>query len=338
MEEKVPNYHNGSRRTIKKRHMYLLLLYGAIFLALLTAALLWGGPTTQDSFGSLVGRFESEIALTHRGKTVHYRENEITNYLLIGMDREEMDSSDLQNGGQADFLLMLSIDRRNRTITPVMIDRDTMTPVTTYGIFGNPAGARTMQICLAHAYRGVNVSGSENTARAVSRLLGGVNINRCMVMDLSGIALLNDAVGGVTVTVVDDLTALDPALKKGATICLQGAQAEQFVRGRMTVADGTNASRMRRQQTYIDALAGRMEDLFRGDALFLEDVFEKLSGHVKSDVTQKVLLGEANAYGEYSWKPLQTLPGAHRLGEDGFAEFWVDEPMALDMIVDIWFS
>lgn len=338
MEEMVPDYENGFRRTVKKRHIYFLALYGIILLALVAGGLIWGKTSGQETFGSLAGRFESLITLNHNGKMLYYRENEITNYLLIGMDREELDSSSRQNGGQADFLLMLSIDRRYRTITPVMIDRDTMTQVTTYGIFGNAAGARTMQVCLAQAYSGEGVNGSENTARSVSGLLRGVKINRCLVMDLNGIALLNDAVGGVTVTITDDLTALDPSLKKGATVRLEGDLAEQFVRGRMTVADGTNASRMRRQQIYIDALVDRMEGLFRSDAAFLEEVFEKLSGHVESDITQNVLLGEVNAYGDYTWKGLRTLPGSHSLGADGFAEFWIDEAAALDMIADIWFD
>ena len=32
------------------------------------------------------------------------------------------------------------------------------------------------------------------------------------------------------------------------------------------------------------------------------------------------------------------LPGTHTLGEDGFAEFWPDEPAKTQLIADIWFS
>lgn len=245
----MSDYRRKSGRTIRLRNICMIMLYGLILAALVVGGLIWDRdetPEPAESFGSLTGRFESDISLSYQGETVYYREHEITNYLLIGMDREGLEAAGYQDGGQADFLLIFSVDRRNRTITPVMIDRDTMTPVTTYGIFGNPAGTRTMQICLAQAFSGVNTSGSENTAKAVSGLLGGVKINRCLLMDLGGIARLNDSIGGVEVTLSDDLTALDPALEKGATVQLTGELAEHFVRGRITVADGTNASRMRR--------------------------------------------------------------------------------------------
>lgn len=327
------------KRHIRKRHICLVLLY-----ALILAGILFGWVFFDDeepaveSYGSLTGRFESDISVEYAGKTMYYRESEITNYLLIGMDREDMDPADYQDGGQADFLLMLSVDRVNRTITPVMIDRDTMTPVQTYGTFGNAAGTRTMQICLAQAYSGSGVSGSDNTSAAVSGLLYGVKIDRCLVMDLGGIVLLNDAVGGVTVTLEDDMTVLDPALVKGGTVHLTGELAEHFVRGRRTVADGTNAARMRRQSAYIDALVSQIRLKMAENDNFAKELMNILSGHMQSDTPENTLISEANAYGGYEWQPLQTLPGTHRTGEDGFAEFWPDEPALSEIIVDIWFE
>ncbi|MBQ2956077.1 MAG: LCP family protein [Clostridia bacterium] len=328
------------RRTLSFRSLYMVALYAVILLAIIAAGLLWerGRQPEKAAFGSLDGRFDSGISLAYGDRIVRYREYEITNYLFIGMDRDEITSSGYQNGGQADFLMLLSIDRANRTITPVMIDRDTMTPVTTYGVFGNAAGTRMMQICLAHAFSGADVSGSENTAEAVSGLLGGVKIDRCLLTDLNGIVLLNDAIGGVTVTLEDDLTALDPALQKGATVKLTGDLAEHFVRGRMTVADGTNASRMRRQKAYIEAMLDQLKEQMDGEGTILKKVFESLSGHVKTSVGQNVLIAEADAYSTYEWKELRTLPGTHGVGGDGFTEYWTDEEALMEMIVEIWFE
>jgi len=44
--------------------------------------------------------------------------------------------------------------------------------------------------------------------------------------------LLNHEVGGVTVTLEDDMTKLDPAMKKGATLNLDGRQAELLMQSR----------------------------------------------------------------------------------------------------------
>ena len=339
-EVNVSDYRRKGYGAVRLRHVGMVLIYGLILVGIVVGGLIWDrqGDEETETFGSLTGRFESDISLAYQGKTVHYREYEITNYLLIGMDREQFADAGYQDGGQADFLLVLSVDRRNRTITPVMIDRDTMTPVTTYGIFGNPAGTRTMQICLAQAFSGVDTSGAENTAQAVSVLLGGVKIDRCLLMNLGGIALLNDSIGGVEVTLEDDLTVLDPALEKGKTVLLTGDLAEHFVRGRRTVADGTNASRMIRQQTYIEALIRKMNELLESDQDFLNTVFDSLNGHMETDTEEKILISEANTYSKYDWQPLRTLPGDHIIGADGFAEFHTDETAMMDMIVEVWFQ
>lgn len=335
----MADYSNGNKHASLFRGICMVALYGVILLAIIIIGRQWDRQEPQKQvYGSLEGRFTSDISLDYQGEKVYYRQNEITNYLLIGVDRDKLVVTDHQSGGQADFLLLLSVDRRNRTITPVMIDRDTMAQVPTYGVFGNAAGTRNMQICLAQAFSGSGVSNSRNTAKAVSSLLGGIRIDHYVLLDLKGIALLNDAVGGVTVTLEDDLTALDPVLRKGATVCLRGEMAEHFVRGRMTVADGTNLSRMSRQRTYIEALLDTVLRQMERDGTFASKLFDSLSGHMETDTDKGVLLSHVNAYYRYEWQDMQMLPGIHRLGEDGFAEFWPDEQACADLIVDIWFN
>lgn len=78
----------------------------------------------------------------------------------------------------------------------------------------------------------------------------GESIDFYVAMNMDGISELNDLAGGVTVTLEDDFSSIDPAMTKGTTLTLHGNQAETFVRSRMTVGDGTNASRMECQSVY----------------------------------------------------------------------------------------
>lgn len=334
----MAGYNRERKKPKARKGILMVALYGAVFLALFLFARSLDDPEPEPTYGSLEGRFTSDITMLYHGKTLHYRENEITNYVLIGVDRDKLVKTEYQNGGQADFILVLSIDRRNRTITPVMIDRDAMADVTTYGIFGNRAGTRKMQICLAQAFSGSGVTGSRNTLHAVEKLLGNIRISRYLLLDLDGIAILNDAVGGVPVTLEDDLTALSPVLKKGDTVMLRGNLAEHFVRGRTTVADGTNASRMLRQRTYIEAFLKEVTGELNQDSEFIVNLLDSLSGHLESDTDEQLLINDVNAYKNYEWQPLVLLPGMHVIGEDGFAEFWIDENAAADIISKIWFS
>lgn len=314
-----------------------IVMYFIILIVLMTAFRDHTSP--EPVYGSLEGRYESDITLDLNGRTLHYREWEITNYLLIGVDKEDVtQATGHQNGGQADFLVVLSIDRISRTVTPVMLDRDTMTEMQIYGVFGHPAGIKVMQLCLAQAYSGVNIPGSINTVQTVEKLLRGIKIDHYVVLDITAIPLVNDAIGGVEVTLMDDFTSIDPAMTKGATLRLMGKQAEFFVRGRMTVADGTNASRMARQQQYLSGFLTQFRQAVQGNQGKLKEVLSILDGHMTSDASGDTLLHDINAYDSYEWKPLVTLKGEHAIDEYGFAEFWIDEDARDQLVTEIWFK
>lgn len=311
------------------RRTAVIAVYGITLAVLILFAVMNKTPDAEPVFGTLEGRFDSAITIERDGGVFHYREMEITNYLLIGVDNEEG-----MNGGQADFLVLLSVDRRNRTVTPIMVDRDTIAAVTTYGVFGNKSGEKQMQICLAQAFHGKGTTGSANTVSALSRLLCGVPIEHYAAVDMAGITLLNDAVGGVEVVLEDDLSALDPSLTQGAAVTLTGSQAELFVRSRMNVADGTNASRMKRQRVYLESL---LPKLFVQQGGLLEDGLNQLDGHYETDMTDSAILSTLQKYDGYEWQAFMLLPGEYRVGSDGFTEFWLDERQTQEMLTALWF-
>ncbi|MBQ7850810.1 MAG: LCP family protein [Clostridia bacterium] len=327
---------------VLKRHSLLTVcsfaVYGIALAAILLFFLTEKKETPDPIHGSMEGRFLSDVTMNLKGQTLHYRENEITNYLIIGVDKENVtETSGHQHGGQADFLVVLSIDRIRRTVTPLMLDRDAMVEMQTYGVFGHPSGTKVMQLCLAQAYSGVNIPGSVNTVQTVEKLLQDIRIAHYVVLDMKAIPLVNDALGGVEVTLKDDFTMYDPAMMRGETLRLMGDQAEFFVRGRMTVADGTNASRMARQQQYLSGLLEQFRQAVGGNPAEVARVLDVLEGHMLSDATSEILLHDVNAYEDYEWQPLLTLSGEHTIDEYGFAEFWVDEDALRQLVADVWF-
>ncbi len=85
-----------------------------------------------------------------------------------------------------------------------------------------------------------------------------------MSINLSAISVLNDAVGGVNVQVIGDLTSVDPTLKEGANVTLLGGQAETYVRSREFDPLDANMARMQRQQQYITAFAQKALQEMKG--------------------------------------------------------------------------
>ena len=127
---------------------------------------------------------------SYQGKT-YLRRPEVTTLLLMGVDRHaEEESSGYRRGGQADFLMLLALDHRNKTVRQLQIDRDAMTDVPVVGVLGNDAGTRYMQVCLAHGYGTDEEARCRHAVQAVSNLLSGEEIPLYMAVRLDAVAAL----------------------------------------------------------------------------------------------------------------------------------------------------
>lgn len=295
----------------------------------------------QEPVGSLDRRFDAQtLQLTAQGRTWDYRSGELTNLLFIGVDwdDERLASADTRYEGQADFLLLLSLDGERKVVSSVQIDRDTLADIRVYGAFGDYAGTRRTQICLAYAFGATPEEGCENTVWAVSRLLGGIPIDGYLAMDMDGIVALNDALGGVTVTLEDDFSHLDPEMTAGATLTLEGAQAEYYVRGRMGVGEGTNQSRMRRQSAFMDAAAQRLVDCMNEDLNYVAELLDALEPYVTTDVDRGWLIDRAYATRNYAREEIRQIAGRHDVGADGFVQFTADADALNALLVELFFA
>lgn len=329
------------RRRKPEGHQRLLAL--SLLAVLVLAAAYCAGMWYEDSRRVQArGEQTQDVGMLRRveyeGRT--YVENPaVTTVLLMGVDHEsDAARYGARQGGQADFLMLLAIDHQDGVIRQLHIDRDTMAEVETVGVLGNPIGTRTMQICLAHAYGATDEENSEHMRGAVENLLEGIEIDFYLALNLDAIAALNDALGGVTVTLEDDYTAVDPAMKPGATLTLTGEQARTMVRSRMEVADGTNASRMKRQQTFLSAAAARMSERIRQDSAFINTLFDVLQGYMTTNMTRSRMAGEANQAYSYDVLPADTLAGEHTIGEDGFVEFHTEDGETARWVIDVLFE
>ncbi|MBQ8201325.1 MAG: LCP family protein [Clostridia bacterium] len=317
------------------------LLLMALLTALLFAAGLMGvsyigqrlEPDAEEVRGSLEGRFQPTLTLEHKGRTYAHQELDYTTILFIGVDKSALNSVSMRQGGQADFLLLMTIDRDHRQVDLLQLDRDTIAEVQVYGAFGNPAGKRNTQICLSYAFGTTTEKACQNTVRAVTDLLGGIPIDHYIALDMDGMTVLNDALGGVTVTLEEDFTDLDPAMKAGTAIKLQGRQAEYFLRSRMTVGDGTNQGRMNRQAAFMEAAAELLTQRMAEDPEYVGELLEALEEHLVASCENGWLVSQAYAARQYTRTKLARLQGEHTVGSDGFVEFHPDTDALTEYII-----
>lgn len=302
---------------------------------------------------------------------------ETTTVLLIGYDHHQegmqTELHGYSSGGQADFLLLVVLDHRTDEIRMLQIDRDTMARVRVTDARGYEHDRGSLQICLSHAYGNTREKNNANTVLAVETLLGiesaddGAQIDWYVAMDISGIARLNDLLGGVTLTMQTDMTDIDPAMTAGATLTLTGRQAERFCRGRYGVGDQTNESRMLRQQQYIAAASQKLVRLLRQDISegvrlldgmgLLHDATVRVTGpfdfsdpvagtpagdaqghYLMTNAMRATIISDLSRAAIYKLGEIETLPGVHSLGSDGYIRFDMQQDAALRWALDVFYD
>ena len=263
----------------------------------------------------------------------------IRTVLLMGVDRSGSaeNSGNYRNNGQADFLRVLVVDDERKVVTHIPIDRDTITPITILGVLGNKSGMRSTQICLSYSFGDGGEKSCELVAEAVSNLLLGVTIDDYLAMNLDGIPVLNDWAGGVTVTLEDDFSHIDPEWVAGATVYLEGEKAETFVRSRMTVGDGSNEGRMRRQQAYITALTDQVIARLNENQDAAGVLFDALGDNLITNASRGRIVNECWAARQYTHE-FVTIDGQYSIGTDGFKEFHADESSIEKIVLSVFYT
>ena len=284
----------------------------------------------STDFGSLVKK-------EYNGKTYVARTG-LTPILLIGVDRGEnaVEQWGYQQGGQADFLLLIVIDSSEKKVRMLQIDRDTITDVETLGVLGNVIGTRKLQIALSHSYGKTPQDNCNYTIQTVSNLLQGEPLDLYFSLNMASIAKFNDLLGGVTVTMQEDHTLINPAFTKGATLHLMGQDAYDYVHSRKYVDDGTNVSRMARQRNYMlaakDTLLSRLKE-----SGFVDTLFDTLGSDLVTNVSRGRLINEAAKASQYEVEEITQMVGERRIGVDGYMEFYADEQFLIDWVLSVFY-
>lgn len=319
--------------------LIMLLLASALLVVLLFFSLAWleNRSANPEPRGDHTQRYTYEDLTTIDGTT--YRPRDLCTILLIGIDRESNTAvSGFRNGGQADFLQLIIIDQAEKKVHRLQIDRDTMTPITVLGILGTKVGMRTAQISLSHGFGDGQAQSCEFTVEAVSNLLFGFPIDFYIAMNMDGISVLNDLLGGVTVTLEDDFSALDSQMKAGTTLTLMGDQAEYYVRSRMSIGVGTNEARMARQEQYIASLIDQLSARLAQSKDSLGEVYDQMTPYLLTNISKGRLINEVWAAQEYELLPLIRPDGVHIIDNDGFMQFHIDEAKLQQTIMDLQYE
>ena len=317
----------------------ILLLCVVLLAALLAGASLMAKKDAEapiENAGTAQHAAVKQESLTYDGQEYPMKAH-LQTVLLIGTDALEGYQEKTEgvkpfyNYHQADFLTLLVLDTERNTAEILQLNRDTMTDVPWLDVLGNYGGTEYKQLCLAYNYGDGGMKSCKNTVNAVSSLLFDAPIDHYIQIPMSAIGVLNDLVGGVPVTLEEDLTAIDPAFAQGATVWLNGTQAEQFIRARMALDNDTNLARMKRQRQYLDSFQKRAREAFHSDSEFMVKQLEKLSEFLQSDLTAQQLSDLVTRLDKSEISPIRYAEGELKLGEQ-YYEFYPAESSLWAMV------
>lgn len=280
--------------------------------------------------------------ITYKGGTYRWNDD-ISTILFIGSDRsvEQQENRDsvIGRNGQADTLILGIVDNQNKKISFININRDTMTYVSQFTPDGDYAGKKEMQICLAYSYGKDNEDGCKLVASAVSNYLYGIPVNSYARLSFDAIPMLNDSVGGVSVKVLEDMTSVDSALAKDATVTLKGDQALTYIRWRNHELTETNELRMSRQKQYMYAFMHRTVDATREDFTLPLGLYNNARPYMTTDITPSKVTYLTTKVLDYgiSDSSVRSIPGQSVDGENGLVEFHQDDTALYEMILDTFY-
>lgn len=259
--------------------------------------------------------------------------------LVMGVDKyADEQKQDVQGEyEQADFLLLLIMDREAEACTALHLNRDTMTEIQMLTDAGAVARTFVGQLTLAHTYGGTAKLNCENTVAAVSNLLENVKIDHYLSLTMDGVVKLNDLVGGVTVEVLDDFSGIDDTLEQGKTVTLKGQQALTYVRARSGLEDSSNLRRMERQHQYLEALQRQLTAGAESREDFTLSALMEVNDYMVSDYSVEQLSDFSERLEDYGVSEYRTLEGEAVVGDE-FMEFYPDGEKLKEMVMELFYE
>lgn len=263
--------------------------------------------------------------------------HDLYNILFLGIDETEAVPVREITGpaGHADSIILLSFNKAEKTIRLLQISGDTMTDIELYDSAGKRFAVIYGQLALQHAYAPGAEHSSWAMRRAVGKILSDLQINAYVTLNIEGVPILNDEIGGVELTFADDYTDLDAAFEQGQTVVLDGPAAARFVRKQNIYINGSDRNRMNRQIEYIRVFFRTVKKRQQEGRLDLEQIQEKAGHFLATDMRLEEI--EELLKDDYDIKEVCFVPGEFVRGQAD-EEFYVDDDALKRLLIEMFYE
>ena len=192
-----------------------------------------------------------------RPEKVDLGPQEPLNVLIMGSDTRDCEGCDLDDstGGDAsDTTILLHVSADRKRAYGISIPRDSIVDRPDCGKNDEIPGGQDVQWNIAYSQ-----GGQACTIRQFEELTG-VFVDHYVVVNFGGFKDMVNAIDGVPVCIPEDI--VDPAhginIEAGDNRVLRDAEALNYVRARYTLGDGSDISRIKRQQAFIASMVNKL--------------------------------------------------------------------------------
>lgn len=255
---------------------------------------------------------------------------DLYNVLFMGIDDGGVQQQNDVEGkaGDSDTLILFSMDKTTKDVKVMQISGEALTDV-------NVDVNHKVNEQIKHQYKsGDNKKTSALATKSkVNELLGGVPIDGFISLNMDGVAKITDEIGGVTMTMPRDCEAIDPSYKEGATVTLNGAEAETFVRYRAVGENDSNGHRMQRQLPFLKTIFTKFVEQNKADGTFGQSMLDKEADFLTTDLTADQM--KTFADGNFKFDDTAFIPGESK-DTKGQETFVINEDKLKDVIVSMF--
>lgn len=278
--------------------------------------------------------------LSYKGKNYRKKEN-VKTILFLGIDQESDVQYDvyinqtkgvISNIGRSDTILLFMADEEKQETKVLSISRETMTDVDVYDSTDEFLYSGKMPVTLQYTFGNTPARSLFLSKRTITKLLYNIRIDGAVSLTLDGIRDIVDRLGGIELTMPQDYSYIDARCTEGATVLLNGAEMEHFIRYRDTSVTGSNNERMERTSWLISAVFKELKA--KGAMTFLQQIIDSHPEYITSDCDAE-LLKKISTYPISDEK--YNVPGqvTEGLMND---EFYVDEEALQDLIIELLYD
>ena len=311
----------------KKKQGSRLLLF--VLILILVLVLLYSGLRILESTVLFSGKEEREDfvskTIAHNGID-YFPKQDITTILVMG----------ISENGQSEMNALLIFDESEGEYSVLHLNRDTMVQMPVLDSNGKQTDTTYGRLSEAFTYGNGREDSCENIGNTVSDFLRGINIDKYLAVQMDAIAVLNDAVGGVTVEITEDFSAVDPQIHMGM-VNLTGEHTINYLSAGKDADERLNASATQRQALYMDGFMKAFQAKMAKEPGFLVAAYEQIKPYVVTDLSAIDMLEMADHFKQFNRSETVFTAGETRKSETYF-EFYADEEKLDELILRLFYE